>query len=60
MYCRLVLKKEDLDDAFKDKRFPESGKVEMLFEAGRETSRARGQWNHNYVCKHVHLTLLVL
>ena len=34
--CRLVLKKEDLDDAFKDKKFPESAKVEMLFERDGE------------------------
>ena len=29
---RLVLKKDDLDDAFRDKKFPENSKVEMLFE----------------------------
>ena len=59
IYCRLVLKKEDLDDAFRDKRFPESGKVEMLFEAGRETSSARGQWNHTCVNMHVYTSDIV-
>ena len=34
-HVRLVLKKEDLDDAFKDKKFPETSKVEMLFESER-------------------------
>ena len=34
--CRLVLKKDDLDDAFKDKRFPENAKVEILFDKDRE------------------------
>jgi protein-tyrosine phosphatase len=37
---RLVLKKEDLDDAFKDKKFPENSKVELLFE--RDTERLHG------------------
>ena len=37
---RLVLKKEDLDDAFKDKKFPENSKVELLFE--RDTDRLHG------------------
>ena len=36
MTRRLVLKKEDLDDAFRDKKFPETAKVEMLFENDRE------------------------
>jgi hypothetical protein len=36
---RLVFKKEDLDDAFKDKRFPESARVEMLFEADKDGPR---------------------
>jgi tensin len=33
---RLVLKKEDLDDAFNNKKFPEGAKVEMLFERDRQ------------------------
>ena len=37
---RLVLKKDDLDDAFKDKKFPENAKVEMLFEGDQETARS--------------------
>ena len=35
---RLVLKKEDLDRAFKDKRYPDQAKVELLFEADRESN----------------------
>ena len=35
-----MLKKEDLDDAFKDKKFPENSKVELLFE--RDTERLHG------------------
>ena len=35
-----MLKKEDLDDAFKDKKFPENSKVELLFE--RDTDRLHG------------------
>ena len=31
-----MLKKEDLDDAFKDKRFPDSAKVELLFESDED------------------------
>lgn len=30
---RMLLQKVDLDDAFKDKRFPENAKVELIFEA---------------------------
>ena len=36
MLLRLVLKKEDLDDAFSNKKFPEGAKVEMLFERDRQ------------------------
>ena len=39
--CRLVLKKEDLDDAFRDKKFPENSKVEMLFENDGEISHGK-------------------
>lgn len=35
---RLVLKKDDLDDAFKDKKFPESAKVEFLFGVNCDSS----------------------
>ncbi len=30
---RILLQKVDLDDAFKDKRFPEGAKVELIFES---------------------------
>ena len=39
---RLVYKKEELDDAFKDKRFPNSTKVELLFESADHTSTGNG------------------
>ena len=51
MLCRLVLKKDDLDDAFKDKRFPESAKVEMLFERDQEKGAFIAMHNvHVYTC----------
>ena len=53
MLCRLVLKKDDLDDAFKDKRFPESAKVEMLFERDQEKGAFIAM--HNV---HVHVSVL--
>ncbi len=34
---RILLQKVDLDDAFKDKRFPEGAKVELIFE----------EWEHD-------------
>ena len=40
---RLVLNKGDLDDAFKDKRIPESSKVEMLF--GSNSDRYLGKYS---------------
>lgn len=48
MIYRLVLKKEDLDDAFKDKKFPDSAKVELLFERDRERT-------HGKLLFHVHI-----
>ena len=53
MIYRLVLKKEDLDDAFKDKKFPDSAKVELLFERDRERT-------HGKLLFHVHICLSLL
>lgn len=39
---RLVYKKEELDDAFKDKRFPDSTKVELIFESADHSSSGNG------------------
>ena len=38
---RLVYRKADLDDAFKDKRFSDHIKVELLFSQGNESN---GRW----------------
>lgn len=39
---RLVYKREELDDAFKDKRFPDSTKVELIFESADHSSSGNG------------------
>ena len=46
---RLVLGKDDLDDSFKDKRFPESTRVELIFQPwlGEDGSKAGGRKPHN-------------
>ena len=39
---RMVFQKQDLDDSFKDKRFPESTKVEFIFESWTPEGREGG------------------
>ena len=53
--CRLVLKKEDLDDAFKDKKFPETSKVEILFENDREMGQGIHVHVHVYTCIYIYI-----
>ena len=40
---RLVFPKMDLDDAFKDKRFPDTTKVELLFSASADLINNTGE-----------------
>ena len=46
---RLVYSKADLDDAFKDKRFGENIKVELLFGEGEE-NEADGRFVYTRIC----------
>ena len=40
---RLVYTKQELDDAFKDKRFPEGVKVELIFDTWSPENRLAGE-----------------